>query len=90
MYDCPDKNNRFIVRNIVAWLGHLSFCADTSEKMDDAEDIVTYEEAVKSDERRIVFTGPRRYNRRLLEPPHRYLHSQHANALFITEPENQV
>lgn len=37
-----------------------SFCADTSDKMDDAEDIVTYEEAVKSDERRIVFTGPRR------------------------------
>ena len=29
--------------------------------MDDAEDVVSFDEAVKDGERRIVFTGPRRY-----------------------------
>jgi hypothetical protein len=30
--------------------------------MDEAEDIISYEDAVREGERRIVFTGPRRYN----------------------------
>jgi hypothetical protein len=32
----------------------------STNNMDDAEDVVSFEEAIKEGERRIVFTGPRR------------------------------
>eukprot|EP01032_Pedospumella_encystans_P031021 gene31021-35009_t len=55
--------------------------------MDDAEDIVTYEEAVKADERRIVFTGPRRAGKSSIERVIFHKMSPH-ETLFLESTHN--